>query len=1242
MTDILQSDGKAVPRSILTIHGFRGVGKSELVSKYISENENKYSAVIWIRCADEASIFSSLDTIYNELIPYYADATISFACIPRLDPTKTGVSLETASICAQNIATILTKTCRQGWIVILDDLQIRRGESDCLKYLTGGSGQTIITKQMGRGSSKNSLELEGASNSMAFKIFSAKLRGTGRLVEPDDIQDLNKRLSGNILALEQAATYIYHNGGSIAQYISALDDNPAPLLRFKSEDSNNWFAPGNDEETTIWSAMDLTFKTLESKDPRAVRFLEVLAHMDSSGITRKMLKDAVASLFDTAQLDSVFLDLLKGAVDSTNIELSLTESWILLHSFSLISYSHERDSGHSKILLHPVARIWVFSNIPSTDRILYILFVAHILASIVPSIPHSHLNKSYTDFAEAKIFETAPDSPLLAFSAFDLLLERYSLAFKTRLDYERQMQFCMLRLQIATFSPKGGDPMKRLRLLREIGLTYLEMDKLEEGLDILETALEEGRIFLLGDDGIVQELDIRVGRLKLRLEKHDRQAESVRVARYDPQYVPPSTFYPREIKSGIYESRGQIAVDQEEINGSLISPDDERMFAIASGSSRRPYGANKYQEQVTIDLIVELLQGDDDEIMDFLAGSPDLTPITVDYETDILFTLLWCFSNPLTGARRRASQELSQDIPPPEALLLMAFSALVSSGIDLRIAPFSFKTRHRSMVNGYVGRTILHFAVETGHNMIVKLLLENADKLDVGAQDQYGETPLLGAVYGGNIPATKLLIRAGANPHYRNPQYDVPLLLQAIESDASPDLIQCLLESGLQDQINMTHLSCWTPLHLASHFGLLEVVQLLVNYGANPNAQNYVGFTPLTISALSYTSPNSGVIDYLLPRTDPNLRDAFGRHYSELYQKTCLKNPLTFCTMTRGKQKAETLAYYWQRSQQYRPDISGSYAPDFLDDILDYIGEYGLLAALFWRFTADQVFCPTCRRKIKTGIIMGMQDGTDPILQHACSSCPFPGAQYRHPSAKGPAQIPWIRGCTKFLNSANHIQVDSYIPVTMGYQFLAAYATSEPVYNEIWGYIKEGQREKIEKLIEDGFRSWVDPNDYTGFTMLHFAVVQGQDDIFILLADNGADINARDLAGWSVVHFIAAKGTSRLLEYVASKEADLNVQTSEEGWTPLHVAGMLGQEFVFNSLLIHQADRYKRDNKGELPRVNAPEYHRRSVSKLVKSQAAYPHPKKMGIVRGSLARLSVIGRSKLKSITRQSAKHHQN
>jgi ankyrin repeat protein len=60
--------------------------------------------------------------------------------------------------------------------------------------------------------------------------------------------------------------------------------------------------------------------------------------------------------------------------------------------------------------------------------------------------------------------------------------------------------------------------------------------------------------------------------------------------------------------------------------------------------------------------------------------------------------------------------------------------------------------------------------------------------------------------------------------------------------------------------VNARRKDHWTPLHLASHWGKPEVVQVLLDHGANPNVEDNLLGTPLHhVAAGRYESQEDGI-----------------------------------------------------------------------------------------------------------------------------------------------------------------------------------------------------------------------------------------------------------------------------------------------------------------------------------------------------------------------------------------------
>ena len=109
-------------------------------------------------------------------------------------------------------------------------------------------------------------------------------------------------------------------------------------------------------------------------------------------------------------------------------------------------------------------------------------------------------------------------------------------------------------------------------------------------------------------------------------------------------------------------------------------------------------------------------------------------------------------------------------------------------------------------------------------------------------------------------------------------------------------------------------------------------------------------------------------------------------------------------------------------------------------------------------------------------------------------------------------------------------------------------------------------------------------DDATGLIV---AAVTGQEEVALLLLNNGADVNIPDLREFTPLHYAAAMGHERLVKLLLEKGADPNL-TDERGWlTPLHVAilnnqgsvtQLLMDETVYGKEITNLLDRMAKEN----------------------------------------------------------------
>ena len=160
------------------------------------------------------------------------------------------------------------------------------------------------------------------------------------------------------------------------------------------------------------------------------------------------------------------------------------------------------------------------------------------------------------------------------------------------------------------------------------------------------------------------------------------------------------------------------------------------------------------------------------------------------------------------------------------------------------------------------GRTALTRACAEGKDEAARLLL--AHKADPNHKAGDGSTPLLTAVSFGRLSTVKLLLDNGSNAELSDAQGTTPLML-ASEGTAympnNPPLVEAILAKS--PKVDATDERGRTALFRAAAEGKAEAVRILMEHGANPNAQANDGSTPL-LQAVTFA--RQSVIALLLER----------------------------------------------------------------------------------------------------------------------------------------------------------------------------------------------------------------------------------------------------------------------------------------------------------------------------------------------------------------------------------------
>lgn len=165
-----------------------------------------------------------------------------------------------------------------------------------------------------------------------------------------------------------------------------------------------------------------------------------------------------------------------------------------------------------------------------------------------------------------------------------------------------------------------------------------------------------------------------------------------------------------------------------------------------------------------------------------------------------------------------------------------------------------------------IGQTPLMAAViwHDDPTVIEKLIKAGAD---VNMRNKYGETSLMYAIKSGNISVTKTLIRMGADINICSEEGCCPI--PGVMLDDADLLCGQLKEFEDREEGG-------TPLMYAVMENKIPMVKLLIKAGADINAKNENGVTPLIVAVARSDNYDCDIIETLLKAGAIDIRDKYG------------------------------------------------------------------------------------------------------------------------------------------------------------------------------------------------------------------------------------------------------------------------------------------------------------------------------------------------------------------------------
>ncbi|XP_047241904.1 ankyrin-2b isoform X2 [Girardinichthys multiradiatus] len=463
------------------------------------------------------------------------------------------------------------------------------------------------------------------------------------------------------------------------------------------------------------------------------------------------------------------------------------------------------------------------------------------------------------------------------------------------------------------------------------------------------------------------------------------------------------------------------------------------------------------------------------------------------------------------------------------------------------------------------GFTPLYMAAQENHMDVVRYLLENGGNQSIATED--GFTPLAIALQQGHNQVVSILLENDTKGKVRLPALHIAARKDDTKSAAL--LLQNDHNADVQSKMMVNRTtengkSGFTPLHIAAHYGNVNVATLLLNRGAAVDFTARNGITPLHVAS---KRGNTNMVRLLLDRgsqIDAKTRDGL--------------TPL-HCAARSGHETAVELLL--ERGAPLLARTKNGLSP------------------LHMAAQGDHVECVKHLLQHKAPV----DDVTLDYLTalHVAAHC----GHYRvtkllldkraNPNARAlNGFTPLHIACKK-----NRVKVMELL-VKYG---ASIQAITESGLTPIHVAAFMGHLNIVLLLLQNGASA--DVCNIRGETALHMAARAGQVEVVRCLLRNGAMVDARAREDQTPLHIASRLGKTEIVQLLLQHMAHPDASTTN-GYTPLHISAREGQVETASVLLEAGASHSLATKKGFTPLHVAAKYGNLDVAKLLLQRCAPP------------------------------------
>uniref|UniRef100_A0A8C2IJ27 Ankyrin 2a, neuronal n=1 Tax=Cyprinus carpio TaxID=7962 RepID=A0A8C2IJ27_CYPCA len=540
------------------------------------------------------------------------------------------------------------------------------------------------------------------------------------------------------------------------------------------------------------------------------------------------------------------------------------------------------------------------------------------------------------------------------------------------------------------------------------------------------------------------------------------------------------------------------------------------------------------------------------------------------------------------------------------------------------------------------GFTPLYMAAQENHLDVVRYLLENGGNQSMATED--GFTPLAIALQQGHNQVVSLLLEHDTKGKVRLPALHIAARKDDTKSAAL--LLQNDHNADVQSKmmVNRTTESGFTPLHIAAHYGNVNVATLLLNRGAAVDFTARNGITPLHVAS---KRGNTNMIALLLDREaqiDAKTRDGLtplhcaARSGHDTAVEILLergapilartKNGLSPLHMSAQGDHVECVKHLLQH-QAPVDDVTLDYLTAL--HVAAHCGHYRVTKLLLDKkanpnaralngFTPLHIACKKNRVKVMELLVKYgasiqaiTESGLTPI--HVAAFMGHLNIVLLLLQNGASPDVCNIRGETALHMAARAGQIEVVRCLLRNGALVDAMAREDQTPLHIASRL--GQTEIVQLLLQH--MAHPDASTTNGYTPLHISAREGQVETAAVLLEAGASHSLATKKGFTPLHVAAKYGSLDVANLLLQRRALLD-DAGKNGYTPLHIAAKKNQTQIASALLQYGAETNALTKQGVSPlHLASQEGHTEMASLLLERGAHVSAATKSGLTPLHLA-----------------------